>query len=247
MNVSRLAILGVALVAGVAAFFLMMGRSPQETIVQVAQPVDTKTVQVLVANRNIQRGERLSAKDTKWQKWPKNAVKQHFLTDDTPGKREEMENAVARSVIVEGEPIVEEKVVHAGDSGLMAAIITPGYRAVTLRVTPETSAGGFILPGDRVDVLHTVGRNDTAATRMIFENIRVLAVNTVYTEVAETPNIDGVNVTLELTPKDAESFITSRASGALSLVLRSIFKPEGEVQAKTNRSSDVNIIRYGRS
>ncbi len=247
MNVSRIAILGVALVAGVAAFFLMMGNKPQNAPVQVVQPVKEETVRVLVAGRNIERGERLAIDDTNWVSWPKAALQPTFLTDADPEKREEIENAVARSIIVAGEPIVETKLIHAGESGLMAAIITPGYRAVTMRVSPETSSGGFILPGDRVDVLHTDGRDADASTRMLFEDVRVLAVNTIYSEAPETPNIDGVNVTLELSPRDSETFVTARSSGTLSLVLRSIFKPEGDVQASEKRSSGVDVIRYGRS
>jgi len=247
MNVSRIAILGIALVAGAAAFFLMMGNMPQGSPIQIVEPVKESTVRVLIASRNIQRGERIALDDTNWIAWPKSAVQPTFLTDATPEKREELENAVARSLIVIGEPIVEAKVVHAGQSGLMAAIITPGFRAVTMRVSPETSSGGFILPGDRVDILHTAGRDGGAKTKLLFEEVRVLAVNTIYSEAPETPNIDGANITLELSPGDAEAFTSSRSSGELSLVLRSIFKPEGELQASGKRSSGVNVIRYGRS
>jgi len=151
-------------------------------------------------------------------------------------------------LIVTGEPIVNAKVVRAGSSGLMAAILSPGMRAVTLRVSPETSSGGFILPGDRVDILFTGGRDDRGGgARTMFEDVRVLAVNTLYSENTETAHIDGANVTLELSPPDAEAFTSARGAGSLSLVLRSIFKPENEVQANERRSSNVSVIRYGRS
>lgn len=243
MNVSRIAILGVAMVAGVAAFFLMMGNSSQEPAVQVVNPVQEETVRVLVATRDIQRGERLALEDTNWITWPKKAVQPNFITDDNAARREEIASTVARSLIVSGEPIVDAKVVAAGNSGLMAAILSPGMRAVTLRVSPETSSGGFILPGDRVDIFNTVNGRTTA----MFEEVRVLAVNTVYSENTETPHIDGVNITLELSPADAETFTTARAKGSLNVVLRSIFKPEGDVVATDRRSSDVTVIRYGRS
>ncbi len=242
MNVSRIAILGVALVAGVGAFFLMMGNRPDQTPVQVVQPVKEETVRVLIATRDIQRGEKLAVEDTSWLAWPKKGIQPTFVTDATPEARENLESAVARSLIVTGEPIVNAKVIRAGNSGLMAAILEPGMRAVTLRVSPETASGGFVLPGDRVDLLHT----NSGSTRMVFEDVRVLAVNSFYSENSETPHIEGSNMTLQLAPDDAELFLSKRSSGAFSVVLRSIFKPEGDVNS-VRRRTNVNIIRYGRS
>ena len=242
MNVSRIAILGVALVAGVGAFFLMMGNRPDQTPVQVVQPVKEETVRVLIATRDIQRGEKLSVEDTSWLAWPKKGIQPTFVTDATPDARENLETAVARSLIVAGEPIVNAKVVRAGSSGLMAAILTPGMRAVTMRVSPETASGGFILPGDRVDLLHT----RSGSTQLVFEDVRVLAVDAFYSENSETPHINGANMTIELAPDDAEVFLSKRSAGAFSVVLRSIFKPEGEV-VSDRRRTNVNIIRYGRS
>lgn len=241
MNVSRLAILGVALVAGVIAFFLMMQTRPDSSPVQIIQPVKEETVRVLVATRDYQRGERLVAEDMNWISWPQKAIQPTFITDATPNAREDLQSAVARSLIVTGEPIVNAKIVRAGSSGLMAAILAPGMRAVTVRVSPETASGGFILPGDRVDLLHTQNNQ----TRLVFEEVRVLAVDTIYAENTGSPHIAGSNITLELSPADAEAFVQRRAQGAFSLVLRSIFQPEEDVDDR--RSADVRIIRYGRS
>lgn len=247
MNVSRIAILGVALVAGAGAFVLMLSQNKVIAPVQIVEPVKEETVRVLVSNRDIQRGQRLSLEDTNWVVWPKKAVQPTFITDANATAREDLESSVARSLIVTGEPIVNAKVVRAGSSSLMAAIIAPGMRAVTLRVSPETSSGGFILPGDKVDILLASGRNSTGAARTIFEDVRVLAVDTLYSENTETAHVSGSNVTLELAPTDAETFISARDSGSLSLVLRSIFKPETELQTTERRSSNVSVIRYGRS
>jgi len=243
MNVSRIAILGIALVAGAAAFFLMMGNSSDAPTVQIVERTKEETVRVLIATRDIQRGERLSLEDTNWIAWPKKAIQPSFITDANAEQREELTEAVARSLIVAGEPLVNAKVVKAGQSGLMAAIIAPGQRAVTMRVTPETASGGFVLPGDRVDILST----DDKRTQVLFEEVRVLAVDTIYSENTETPYINGSNVTLELSPDDAEAFTSARETGSMSIVLRSIFKPEGDAVVNNRRSSNVNIIRYGRS
>jgi pilus assembly protein CpaB len=247
MNVSRIAILGIALVAGAGAFVLMLSQNKVIAPVQIVEPVKEETVRVLVSSKDIQRGQRIALEDTNWVAWPKKAVQPTFITDENAAAREELESAVARSLIVTGEPIVNAKVVRAGSSSLMAAIIAPGMRAVTMRVSPETSSGGFILPGDKVDILLARGRNSSAAARTIFEDVRVLAVDTLYSENSETAHVAGSNVTLELAPTDAETFISARDSGSMSLVLRSIFKPETELQTTERRSSNVSVIRYGRS
>ncbi len=243
MNVSRLAILGVALVAGVGAFFIMMTNRSDPEPVQIVQQVKEESVRVLISTRDIQRGERLSIEDTTWIAWPKKGIQPTFITDEMSDAREKLQQAVARSLIVTGEPIVQAKIIHAGSSGLMAAMLSPGMRAVTLRISPETSSGGFILPGDEVDLMHTEG----STTRLIFEKVRVLAINTIYSENTESPYIEGSNMTLELSPEDAEVFLTERSNGTFSVVLRSIFKPEGDDVRVERKRNNVNIIRYGRS
>lgn len=245
MNVTRIAVLGVALVAGAIALFLMLGA--RQSPVEIVEPMKEKTVRILVADRDFQRGERLVVESLKWVDWPEKALSESFLTEASGQTPESLKDAVARTMIVKGEPIIEAKIVRAGSSGLMAAIITPGMRAVTQRVSPETASGGFILPGDRIDVLFTGGREGASRTRTIFENVRVLAVNALYGETTEGGYVEGVNITLEFTPEDAEAFITARSGGTVSLVLRSVFQPEVEVEQKPKKSSDVTVIRYGRS
>jgi pilus assembly protein CpaB len=146
-----------------------------------------------------------------------------------------------------GEPIIEAKIVRVGSSGLLAAVLGPGMRAVTMRITPETAVSGFILPGDKVDIYYSeTGGGDNSTTKLIFDDVRVLAINTVYSENPETPTIEGANATIELSPEDAERFINARSSrGQLSLALRSIFlPPEGAVM---KRNQSIEVIRYGRS
>ncbi|MEM8771964.1 MAG: Flp pilus assembly protein CpaB [Pseudomonadota bacterium] len=249
MNVSRLAILGFALVAGVAAFFLMMSNRPEQAPVQVVKPVQEETVRVLVSTRDIPRGGRFTLEDTTWIAWPKKAVQPTFITDATPDAREALESAVARTLIVTGEPVIEAKLVRAGSSGLMAAVLEPGMRAVSMRISPETSVAGFVLPGDRVDLYYTEPdevTNEIVFT-MLLEDVRVLAIDAFYSEYSESANVGGGNLTVQLTPEDAEYFTTARQSkGQISLALRSIFEPETEIETK-RRNDGVQVIRYGRS
>ncbi|MEE2690500.1 MAG: Flp pilus assembly protein CpaB [Pseudomonadota bacterium] len=247
MNVTRIAVLGVAAVAGFGAFFLMMTNRPQQQAVQVVEPLKEKTVRVLVAAKDFQRGERLGADTTKWVAWPEKALSPSFITEESGAAANDLDQAVARTLIVSGEPVIEQKIVRAGATGLMAAILTPGMRAVTQRVSPETAAGGFILPGDRVDILHTNTGGEKAYTKTIFENVRVLAIDAQYAEASESANVPGSTVTLEFSPEDAEAFVTARSYGNISLALRSVFQPDGDVASQTRKSSDVTVIRYGRS
>ncbi|MFZ5618414.1 MAG: Flp pilus assembly protein CpaB [Pseudomonadota bacterium] len=247
MNVTRIAVLGVALVAGVGAFFMMMSGNKNSPVAAVAT-VQEKTVRVLVADRDFQRGERLAADAVKWVDWPEKALSDAYLTEATGGDPATLEKAVARTSIVAGEPIIEAKIVRAESSGLLAAVLQPGMRAVTMRITPETGVSGFILPGDRVDIYYSEANDaNRTVTDLIFEDVRILAINTVYAENPEAPVIEGANATVELSPSDAEYFINSRTSrGQMSMALRSVFKPE-EGDAKPRRDQSVKIIRYGRS
>lgn len=247
MNVNRIAILGLALVAGGAAFFLMMSNQPEESPMRIIEPVREESVRVLVSGRDMTRGERLTPEDTQWVAWPKKAVQPGFITDENPEARDGISNAVARSLIVTGEPLLEAKIVRAGSAGLMSALLTPGMRAVTIRVTSETSSGGFILPGDSVDI-HYTERTDDEEVRLslLNENVRVLAINTAYTESPEVANIEGNTVTLEMTPDDAEFIMMARNSrGTIQLTLRSIF--ESETVIAQPRRKEIQVVRYGRS
>jgi pilus assembly protein CpaB len=247
MNVTRIAVLGVALVAGVGAFFMMMSGN-KGSAVQVVQPVQEKTVRVLVADRDFQRGERIAAESIKWVDWPDKALSPAYITEASGGDPAELEKAVARTSIIAGEPIIEAKIVRAGSSGLLAAVLEPGMRAVTMRISPETGVSGFILPGDHVDIYYSeAGDSNKTNTEVIFEDVRVLAINTVYSENPETPVIEGANATVQLSPEDAEFFINSRASrGQMSFALRSVFA-DAEGASKQRRDQSVKVIRYGRS
>lgn len=264
MDIRKIAVVLIALLAGGAAFYLSLsGQSKDEPApVPVIQAAREKTVGVLVASIPIERGQRLNPDSIEWKDWPAKVVESggSFVTSDQTGAIEELEGAVAKTSFVPGEPLIESKIVRAGSSGLLAAIMQPGMRAVALRVTPETASGGFILPGDRVDVINAVsaGRDAPTVGTTLFRDIRVLAVNEIFTENPETSVIEGVNITLELTPKDAETFVAARTEGKLSLSLRSIQaesdqSENGEESAapvkkkQRTETKKVSVIRIGRS
>jgi len=137
---------------------------------KIAAPVIQKVeyVKVLVAAQNLSLGARLTEAAYEWKQWPAEAVSPAFISNDLrPNADAELLNAIVRTPIVLGEPINEAKLVKAGESGVMAALLKPGMRAVTTRISVDTAAGGFIQPGDRVDIIltQTIQRNRNAGTQ----------------------------------------------------------------------------------
>lgn len=177
----------------------------------------------------------------------------------TGGAKADYVGSVVREPISAGEPIIARKIVRAGDSGYMAAYLEPGMRAMAIRVTVETAAGGFILPGDRVDVVLTretnlsnVGATEgdrskfTSAT--VMQNIKVLAIDQSTRAGDDEQAVIGATATLEVGPRDAEALALAKSEGELSLVLRSYADtggPSGRVAAQARQSSAVRVYRGG--
>ncbi|MFA6265673.1 MAG: Flp pilus assembly protein CpaB [Pseudolabrys sp.] len=254
MKAARLVVLTVAVAAGgVAAMLAGRSEKPPEAPVVVAAKPDT--VDILVAKSNIGMGQSLAAGDLEWQPWPKEAATGNFIRkSDRATALEDLSGQIARYPFVAGEPIREAKLVNAKGSGFMAAILPPGMRAVSTQITPETSAGGFILPNDHVDVILT--RRDREAEKatgieshtseIVLSNIRVLAIDQNVEEKGAQKVVIGKTATLELNPAQVETLALSQQRGTLSLALRSITdaeKNDGPVQ--NNRNTGVNIVRFG--
>ena len=139
----------------------------------------------------------------------------------------------------------------------MAAILPTGMRAVSTQISPETSAGGFILPNDRVDVILTrrdkdadkSGGGDSKTSETVLNNIRVLAIDQNIEEKNGQKVVIGKTATLELTPGQAETLVLSQQIGSLSLSLRSITDTQQDAPVtdndKTNGKNTVNVVRFG--
>jgi pilus assembly protein CpaB len=138
----------------------------------------------------------------------------------------------------------------------MAAILPSGMRAVSTEISPETGAGGFILPNDRVDVI--LSRRDKEAEKSagtevhssetILANIRVLAIDQTVEEKNGQKVVVGKTATLELSSRQAESLALARQLGTLSLALRSITDANAtseSPQDNKTKSGSINITRFG--
>jgi pilus assembly protein CpaB len=154
MNVARILVLGVALAAGGAAAFLVSGdvvKKPEAPPAPIVQQLPT--VDVLIAKDDIGMGVAVSAENFAWQAWPEATTGDYYVTKKSwPNAIQDFAGAITRAPFTAGEPIREAKLIKAnGAAGFMAAILPSGMRAVSTEISPETGAGGFILPNDRVD------------------------------------------------------------------------------------------------
>jgi pilus assembly protein CpaB len=250
MKAARLVVLTVALAAGgVAAMLAGRSGKPPEPVPE--QQAKVETIDVLVAKADIGMGQTISPQDMEWQSWPTNASAGNFITKSSrPDAIETLSGSIARAPFVLGEPIREAKLVNAKGSGFMAAILPSGMRAVSTQISPETGAGGFVLPNDRVDVILTRrgkegDKGDAQTSETVLKNIRVLAIDQTIDE--KNKNVIGKTATLELTPSQAETLALSQQLGTLALSLRSITDANAtsEPDDEGSRRSTVNVIRFG--
>jgi pilus assembly protein CpaB len=211
-----------------------------------------------VAKADIGLGQTITPEDMQWQTWPAATTSNTFIRrNERPDATTQIAGSIARSPFIAGEPIREPKLVKGNGSGFMAAILPTGMRAISTEISPETGAGGFILPNDRVDVILTkreknpavAGSADSVNSEIILSNIRVLAIDQAPKEKDGQNNVVGKTVTLELKPEQAETLARARQSGTLQLALRSIadinMAENTDDQVSRKRGETINVVRYG--
>jgi pilus assembly protein CpaB len=257
MYTARIVVLIIALGAGGVAAYLASGTNgkPAAPVQPVAQ---LETVDVLVAKSDIGLGQTTKPEDLQWQTWPKSTASGSFIQrSQRPDAINQLAGAIVRSPIMAGEPIREAKLVKADGSGFMAAILPTGMRAVSTEISPETGAGGFILPNDRVDVILTQrlkdpdhsNKPDVIHSEVILSSIRVLAIDQAPKEKDGQTTAVGKTVTLEMKPEQIPTLTAARQAGTLQLALRSITdaKPvdSNPTQETTHGVVGLNVVRYG--
>ncbi len=254
--------IGSAIMAGLMAKGFI---GKKQEVQAIEQPV-LKTVDVLFAGKDVLMGDRFGPGTLVWKSWPQDNVLPSMITKDVkPDALTELEPARARLALYEGEAILEKKIVRPGAGGFMSAILPKGMRAISVAISSRSSAGGFILPDDRVDVILTKKINGKDSTTIksetVVTNVRVLAVNQQYRQAAEGDAVTvekGETATLELTQPQTEVMALVESSGELSLSLRSIAENDGknmelegpQLAGKYSGNakrvgSDTLIVRYG--
>lgn len=251
MAASRLIILGVAVAAAGGAGYVAknMAATPAE-VVDTGGPKEpaVKLSQVLVLASDVPMGGAVNGR-LAWQSWPADAVNSNFITRSSdPDAMDQMKNSLARVAMYSGEPLRRSKLVGDGQS-FMSSILPSGMRAVATRIAADTSAGGFILPNDYVDVIMT-RRKDAEngdsgyITETILQNIKVLAIDQAIQEDEEGRRVKvGETATLELTPQQAEIItVAQQMADRLSLALRSV----ADAQQKAENEADYLVSGNGR-
>lgn len=269
----RVLILIGATVSAMAAMWMMRSALQSQASLPNAnqqlaaqQPVvdsePVQTARVLVADREIPTGRVMGPEDFRWQAWPSDAVSASFFTEgEDVNAIEDLSGSATRLVIVEGEPITTNKIVDLDGTGVLAALLRPGMRAISIPISEITGAGGFILPGDFVDILLTrqitiqeideetgevTKTSKHHQTDTIMLTVRVLAIDQQLNETQSAAAV-GNSATLELTPEQAELITLTRQTaqqerGFLTLSLRSFKEMVDEYGDDIDKVMPVTVL-----
>jgi pilus assembly protein CpaB len=236
--------------------------------------VERPMTEVLIAKRDLPAGTTLVEADMGWQSWPQESINEAFITKATTfaapeaagrvakvaaGAAEAAKNAVSgpagpmaaligavvREPVLAGEPMTQRKVVRAGTAGILAISLEPGLRAMAVPLSAESAAGGFILPGDHVDVVQSRETDAPGAlggkrfiSGTILRNVKVLAID--QTTGSEEAAVVGATATLQVSSKQAEALVLAKAQGVLTLVLRSYADAGGPAQTVATNDADAD-------
>ena len=259
MAPSRVIILGVAVATAIGAGYVAKNMAtPSQVVVDTAprEPA-VRLTEVLVLDGDVAMGAPIGDQIS-WQSWPSAGVADGFITRDAePAALEELKGAIARVAMYAGEPVRRSKLIGEGQS-FMSSILPSGKRAVATQIAADTSAGGFILPNDYVDVIMTRRNNTSGAegyvTETILRNIRVLAIDQAIQEDEEGRRVRvGDTATLELTPQQAEIItVAQQMADRLALALRAVVDTQETIEEEADylvsgsrRRGTVRLIRSG--
>ena len=256
----RAQLIGIAIagVCGLGSFWLMKGilNKPRET----KQDVQVNTTEVMVARADIGLGHIATESSFRWQAWPADAVPPGAIArkGGAGNPMREFQGAIARTPILAGEPITKAKLVKAGEGGVLASILPQGMRAISTKISEESSVGRLILPNDHVDIilirrLRSKGGQEEHVSDTLFRNVRILAIGQRIEVKEGQKNAEGNTATLELTPRQAELLALAKSMGEISLALRSVadFDKTGAGPSEANdlkngnRGNAIKMLKYG--
>lgn len=219
MSIRTIATIAISVLLGLIAVFLLQNYLRGQRAADQSQAVIAGTTPVVVAAQPIARGIALEPQLLKVVRYPQNSVPPGALTDiaqvSQGGSR------LALRPIAPNEPILADRVTTPGGKLNLSAMMTPGMRAVTFRSDDVAGVAGFVLPGDRVDVLLTRTIHDATVTQVLGQNVKILAVDQLADEAANQPVVARA-LTIEVTPQFAQTIRLAQSVGSVSLALRQI-------------------------
>lgn len=254
MNKNVLIVLaGGFLVAILVAVLVNASLSGSKSKPATASGEDAVFTEVLVASKDLAIGRDVSSSDMKWQSWPENALFPGAIIREGEEAAEDIVSGRLSQPVAEGQPLLRAYFVKESQGNFMAAVLAPGMRAVGVSVKAETMAGGFIGPGDYVDVIltYTVRIRDREniqimntisefASETLIENVRVLAVDQKSQRDEDKANV-GRTVTLEVTSAQAEQLALASEMGDITLSMRSL--GDKKSVADGNMTTDVKSTK----
>lgn len=244
--------------AGLAFYVASAFVRPPPKPVTVEKKVDS--TDVLVAASDVAVGQIVNEGSFRWVAWPAEAVSHGYITRQNGGSAitHNLSGSVARSPLLAGEPITAQKLIKAGQGGVLAAILPQGMRAISTKIRAETAAGSLILPNDHVDVIliqrvHDRGGQEESVVDTLFRNVRVIAIGQQLEtkEGKKAADSSASTATLELTPRQAEMMALANAKGDITLSLRSVADlstdpaNSGGLNLNRPKSNSVRVVRYG--
>lgn len=225
-----LILLTLSLVLGFGAAVVAQGWVQEQSAKDEA---DVATI--VAASMAIPFGTKVEERHLKIIELPKESVPHGSFSS-----KEEVVDKVATQPIVNGEILMQARFVDQGDGSTLAALVAKNMRAVTVRVDDVIGVAGFLLPGNRVDVVAARKENRRAITDTILRNIEVLAVDQTASANDNEPVIVRA-VTLEVTPEQAETLVKGREEGSIQLTLRNPLDEE-EVVAQEEKAAPRPVI-----
>lgn len=241
----------VAVLAGGLAAWISLGAPSTQSANLAANALGGRvaSTDVLVAADDLDRGTVMDENAMRWQPWPQDLASASFITrNQRPDAIATLAGLVLRNGLVAGEPILDARLAE-GEEGALSVILSPGKRAVAVRISAENSAGGFVLPNDRVDVVVTTTQLDNAgnkavSSRLILKNVKVLAVDQAVDSSSEA--VVGKTATLELKPEEVEIVTAAETLGALSLALRPMSDNGDDPALPVPAKTPLRIFRGGK-
>lgn len=208
-------IIGV-IFAGVALWLLFTSQTSNSATAGVQT---IPTVQVLVAAKDVPYGEKISADYVTAIDWPANSVPKDAILKLTDLLEGPDAPRMALRPFAAGEPYLKAKISGFGERPTLSRKVAEGMRAYTVRINDISGVGGFILPGDHVDVMLTRQIDGNLVTDVILQNVSVLGIDQISNENRDEPVI-GKSATFEVSPEQAQKLALASQAGTLSLALR---------------------------
>lgn len=220
MRLSSLFLVVVGLGVAAGSVYLAQDVLTAQMLSKQTSQEESETVGVLVAGRDIAFGQAIEPQLITTIYWPRDALPNGVLTErDYLLPSEGVEPRRARKAMSQGELFFANRVSGWGEKVTIVQSLSANHRAMAIKVNAETAVGGFVTPGDSVDVLLTEGQNAGLRTVTILQNIKVIGVDQDSDVGNDSPEV-ARTVTVEVTPDQGQRLALAQQAGILSLTLR---------------------------